>query len=152
MVDQTLAEGDADSKSVLSTNLVVQLSAAAGESMAEDIAALHIGRASNAVDWTPLAASDFASIPVVFAEPVSPELSAKRCARLLVPGVLSVLSWAEIGQLHCVSAAARRLCEDPAIAPGLWMAACMRLESRNLLATRVSGVTFSTFFKVCFEV
>jgi hypothetical protein len=52
--------------------------------------------------------------------------SAKVCGMLLEAHLLTFLRWREIGRLHAVAATACSLCEDHAVAPGLWMAACRR--------------------------
>ena len=53
--------------------------------------------------------------------------SARACEFLLDSEVMGFLRWGEIGRLHGVSATSHEMCEDPAVAPGLWMAACRSL-------------------------
>lgn len=68
--------------------------------------------------------------------PVSkPALAAStRASEVLVgPSVAAFLQWYEIGRLHAVSATVRNFAEDRAVAPGLWMAACVSLGTEEAL-------------------
>jgi len=59
--------------------------------------------------------------------------SVKACEFLLDPSVATFLQWREIGRLHTISGTARTLAEDLAVAPGLWMAACISLGTEAAL-------------------
>jgi len=124
-------EGDCPETVALAYSAVVRESSSASLDISVDLNAAKSG-AEDQVE------AQIVAEPVII-EPTNAEReaalakSAKACEFLLDPSVATFLQWREIGRLHTISGTARGFAEDLAVAPGLWMAACISLGTEAAL-------------------